>query len=319
MQRKADTVDTFSLHRVCMNGTLCQTFIVPMIREIIKKGSYMKYKHKIAVFGAILMLAAMNTSCTHEKHLPDSVSDTQTSATVSELVSAMEEPDYTITTTQQEWNDQIYTIYKMKTDTYEEILEPPLSERILEIPVPAFLNEEQQLLYLRAYSIYPTFSGYPENIDDSYPRKDGEPFDDWSLYSYKTPEDTIPMYYYAAQGRYEKWDDFISMGTSIFTSEYFNSLSKYFWNNDGHTYIPDFAKGYAWGYIPHLSPDTYELISMSDNEIHFEVIGHYYNTNHPEDEDPDSIVIETRSFPITMILTEKGWRFSEFHMAGCDI
>ena len=273
----------------------------------------MKDKRQFAVLGAILILAAMNTSCTPEKHLPDSVSDTQTSDTVSKLVSAMEEPDYTITTTQQEWNDQIYTIYKIKTDTYEEILEPPLSERILEIPVPDFLTEEQQLLYLRAYSIYPVFAGAPFLIDDRYPSKDGEPFDSCLNYPYNPSEDNDVRSYYAVQGRYKKWDDFISMGTSIFTSEYFNHLSDHYLNINGQTYFPNAEKGNGQGYFPYLSPDTNELISMTDNEIHFEITSYLYNTNDPEEEDPDSIVIKPISFPITMILTDKGWRFSEFH------
>ena len=275
----------------------------------------MKKQSKFSVLIAIL-LSIITTSCNSQNQPLDSIQELQTSDTVSELVSAMEEPDYTITTTQQEWNDQIYTIYKMKTDTYEEILEPPLSETDIDRPVPDFLDEEQQLLYLRACSVYPTFSGYPFKIDDTYPRKDGKTFDHWANHVYYPPENSDFMYYYAAQGRYEKWDDFVGMGTSIFTSVYFNQRSSCFLNMNGYTYIPDAEKGCGWGYLS--DTDTFTLISKSDTEIHFELIGHYYDAHAAQDEDSDFIITRTRNFPIIMVLTDEGWRFSEFHMAAWD-
>lgn len=202
----------------------------------------------------------------------------------------------------------------MKTDFYEETLEPPLTEWECKMPVPDFLNEEQQLLYRRAYSIYPTFVGAPEHID-FYPRKDGEPFDSWFLYSYKTSEGTVPAYYYAAQGRYAKWDDFVSMGTSIFTVEYFNSLSSWFLNIDGNIYLPDVAMGSAWGQRLDSPPDTFRLISKSDTEIHFEFTCYFYYCGHPEDYNLDDIEPIKKVMPFTMVLTDNGWRFSEFHRA----
>lgn len=190
-------------------------------------------------------------------------------------------------------------------------IEPPLSEADLAMAVPDFLTEEQQLLYRRARSVFPAFSGYPFQIDEYPP--DGYEGDYRALLGemIETKDEIGPLYYYAATGRYKRWDDFISMGTSIFTQDYFAWLSDSFLNINGYTYIPDTAKGGHWGYLPILSPDTFNLISKTDTEIRFEVVGHYFDTWNIDTANPDSVT--TESFPITMVLTSDGWRFSEFN------
>ena len=48
----------------------------------------------------------------------------------------------------------------------EEFTEPPLTERELTMAVPEFLDEEQQMLYRRAYNVYSHICGTsPANID----------------------------------------------------------------------------------------------------------------------------------------------------------
>ena len=50
------------------------------------------------------------------------------------------------------------------------------------------------------------------------------------------------------------------------------------------------------------------LVSRSDTEICFDVIGHYAQDD----------AEETRSFPITLTLTDNDWRFSQYADAGLD-
>lgn len=191
--------------------------------------------------------------------------------------------------------------------------EPPLSEAIMTIlAVPDFLDENQQLLYRRARSVFIAFNGYPEMIEE-YPCENvlEIPYEDKSVY---IPSGDHEAHYIRACGRYQKWEDFHGMGVSIFTEEYFTRLSRHFLNIDGNTYYPDAAKGGAFGYMPELTPDTFELVSKTDSEIEFNVIGHYYSTWNPETANPSTIT--TQSFPIRMELTDSGWRFSLFNYPG---
>ena len=193
--------------------------------------------------------------------------------------------------------------------------EPPLSEAIMTLlAVPDFLDEDQQLLYRRARSIFVVFNGYPEIVEE-YPCENvlGIPYEERSVY---IPSGDYQEHYIRACGRYQKWDDFYAMGVSIFTEEYFARLSRNFLNIDGNTYFLDAAKGGAFGYMPELTPDTFELVSKTDSEIEFNVVGHYYSTWNPETADPSTIT--TQSFPIRMDLTDKGWRFSLFSSPGCS-
>ena len=191
--------------------------------------------------------------------------------------------------------------------------EPPLSEAIMTLlAVPDFLDEDQQLLYRRARSIFVAFNGYPEMVEE-YPCENvlGIPYEERSVY---IPSGDYQEHYIRACGRYQKWDDFYAMGVSIFTDDYFTRLSRNFLNIDGNTYFLDAAKGGAFGYMPELTPDTFELVSKTDSEIEFNVIGHYYLTWNPETADPSTIT--TQSFPIKMELTDNGWRFSLFNSPG---
>ena len=52
---------------------------------------------------------------------------------------------------------------------------------------------------------------------------------------------------------------------------------------------------------------------MTDDEIVFNVIGHYKGSN----VNPD-FTLEEESFTVRMVLTENGWRFAKFADAGLD-
>lgn len=178
-------------------------------------------------------------------------------------------------------------------------LEPPLSEEDWEIPLPDFLDEEQQALYLRAREVFPALSGDTTNIDRLFGGEEsGESFEqDGSRYLIST-------------GRYRQWADFMEMMRSIFTEEYIGELTgagtdfPVFFERDGLLCYLDAARGSLPGY---QGPDAYELTGASADEISFNLIGHYEPLGGGE--------IDTESYPIRMVLTEEGWRFSEFHIA----
>ena len=99
------------------------------------------------------------------------------------------------------------------------------------------------------------------------------------------------------------------------TDAYYERLNDSGWGIPSFIQINDYlyhisaSKGGAFGYDPNESPDTYVLVSRTDTEICFDVIGHYAQDD----------TEETHSFPITLTRTESGWRFSQFADAGLDV
>ncbi len=194
--------------------------------------------------------------------------------------------------------------------------EPPLNKQSLMISVPDFLDAEQQLLYRRAHCVYSHLFGadtgevniwqegdvYPEGLNDV---------------EYKGNLFT------KACGRYAAWEDFDALVHAVFTDEYWHELNveqniEYgyedgtFVNIDGHMHFVWQSRGaYYYNYDV---PDEFELISKGENEIAFTLIGHY-KSPWPGEDGPDGYTIE---FPIRMVRTQNGWRFSEFHSAWAD-
>ena len=183
--------------------------------------------------------------------------------------------------------------------------EPPLDERAKNVAVPKFLTREQQALYRRANMLYRTmFGGDTHAIDD-----------------YQYNNDTVElngMIYQISNGRYAEWTVFDAVIHSLFTDQFW--VSKNSWGDGTETYINldgklafiSAARGGGY-YYRHDVPDTFELISMSEEEIVFNLIGHYEVFPH-NDED----IFFTAAFPIRMVRTEDGWRFDEFHDALAD-
>ena len=185
-----------------------------------------------------------------------------------------------------------------------------------------FLTEEQIELYNKASEIYPLFSGMPDAIDYLHLSLQGRPWDEKNNYvvNYKRSDDIAETYrindllYVFCKGEYQTIDAFHELCLSVFTDTYYKKL------NDSGFGVPSFiqindslyhistSKGGVFGYDPIESPDTYVLVSRSDTEICFDVIGHYAQDD----------AEETRSFPITLTRTESGWRFSQFADAGLD-
>ena len=181
-----------------------------------------------------------------------------------------------------------------------------------------FLSSEQIDLYMKAQEIYPLFVGCPDGINtlhltlNSADTQNVRHFLDNSDYP-QNSHNLNGLTYHMCIGEYQKLSDFKKLCLSVFTLDYFEQLNdtgrgiSTFVEIDQHLYYAFTSKGSAFGYNPLEYPDKYELIKCSDNEILFNIIGHYKSSN----VDP-VYTVETRSFPISMVLTENGWRFNTY-------
>lgn len=212
-------------------------------------------------------------------------------------------------------------------------MEPPLLAFLNDQPVPEFLDVEQRELFLHAYSAANFLMGCSTSSVDNFPNWDGSELDAETRNSYELVE--VPgalsegWRYDTAVGRYARWDDFKAMMDGLFTAEYQEKelLNSTAWD-DGVTVYPVFTstedgrlcyleadRGSDIEYDYCDTPDSYELVSQSEDEIVFNLVGHYAHLGYdpathmpvPQDE-------YTRSYPIRMELTGAGWRFSEFHL-----
>ncbi|MPM21516.1 hypothetical protein SDC9_67960 [bioreactor metagenome] len=155
---------------------------------------------------------------------------------------------------------------------------------------------------------------------ESFPLPDGSYVSHTGSGSYKKVE--LGGYeYYVSEGRYKNWDDFEAVILSVFTKEYFEALNgqgpEIFVEKDGALCYLDAAMGSD---PAHYGEDTFELISKSDNEIKFNVIGRYhgyipgvYTAREKDVKEGDDF---TASYPLTLVKTADGWRFSEFSRAN---
>lgn len=190
-----------------------------------------------------------------------------------------------------------------------------------------FLTEEQIQLYNKASVIYPLFNGMPDDIDYLHLSLQGKSWDEKNNYvvNYKLSGDMVETYringlfYVFCKGEYQTIDAFRELCLSVFTDAYYKELNDGGWEVPAFIQINDYlyhivaSKGGVFGYKPKEFPDTYTLISRSDTEIRFNVIGHYI---YPDGE--QGYTEETRSFPISLTLADNGWRFSQFAYAGLD-
>ena len=177
--------------------------------------------------------------------------------------------------------------------------EASLTEMDGDTSLPDFLDENQQQLYLRAKMIFPVFSGDSTNIDRLF---DGS--QDWESVEINGER------YLISNGCYRQWEDFMAMMRSLFTEEYIAELAgtgssaPSFLEYDGRLCYREMARGSVPGY---QEPDGYKLTRKTDEEIAFDLIGHYIPLGGGE--------AYTESYPIRMVLTEDGWRFAEFLLA----
>jgi len=198
--------------------------------------------------------------------------------------------------------------------------EPPLSKEDMEIAVPDFLTEDQQMLYRRAHNLYEHLIGdsieYSETlVMETFPTEE---------YKQVTINNTV---YTIAQGRYANWADFEAVGNSIFTKDCWKKINM---TSDGLALRTEYegklcfldtsiGGGY---YFCENVPDAFRLDKQEENEITFTLIGHYRYFDEMTDEDRQQLDAQgynyTLEFPIKMVLTDNGWRFDEFHSSLRD-
>ena len=171
-----------------------------------------------------------------------------------------------------------------------------------EMPVPDFLTREQQAVYRQASTAYKQFVYINDGFGSEQTGESDFEIDD--------------IQYYKCNGYITSWKDFESAMLSVFTPEYFDELNKMasytdesgelhertiFAEKDGDLYFSGGARG---GNILFVPPETFKAIYKTDDEIQFEVIGTYSEDG-----------ADKERFPITMVKTDNGWRFSQFNIA----
>lgn len=204
-------------------------------------------------------------------------------------------------------------------------VEPPLLDWMENQPVPDFLDEDQQQLFLRAYSAAAFLMGCGTGVIEEYPLPDGSLPDrsgpDWAQYV-----EYDGWSYLISVGRFRQWDDFQAMLDGLFTPEYQEellhsemgdgeSLPLFRATEDGLLCYLDTGRGSDLEYGWCDTPDSYELVSRTEDEIVFHLIGHYAVLDYDGETDMPVPVDEYNiAYPIRMERTENGWRVAEFHL-----
>lgn len=193
--------------------------------------------------------------------------------------------------------------------------EPPLDYGHLGFYVqaaPDFLDAGQQDLYLRACAMAPPLFLNAEHIESFYPPLEGGAPQKGAGREKYVPEDaSLAVYGYSySRGRYQSWAHFSAVMEDIFTEECFDALNTQhgyplFMEGEGGRLA--FAEGARGANINHTGlPDEFNLISMTENEISFEVIGHY------QPPDGGASYEEAAARPIKLVRTGEGWRVAQF-------
>ncbi|MDE7170820.1 MAG: hypothetical protein K2O11_02950, partial [Oscillospiraceae bacterium] len=192
------------------------------------------------------------------------------------------------------------------------------------LPIPDFLDEEQQLLYRQAYVLYSRLFGFTNDNADF-----------WS----EAGDNLLPpaeevrrggLTYTAARGLYGLWDDFERAVLSVFTRESWDAKNTFddngtaaYINVDGRMYY--FIFGRSGGNYNGNFPETFRLVERTDNTISFIMTAYYSNAYPLEGEtyaDVDARMAAgweySIDFPMRMVKTADGWRFDEFHRAETD-
>ena len=176
--------------------------------------------------------------------------------------------------------------------------------------VPDFLTEEQQTLYRKAYTAYKQFALYTDGFGSTE-------------YNPVTVEE-YDNSFCVGNGSITTWKDYETAMLGLFTPDYLEELNltvteledgttlryAHFADYQGQLAFSDGARGSNNAYIP---PDTFELISQTEDEIQFYVIGTY----HAEEENEEGMLVWTdettqKKYEIVLTHTENGWRFSQF-------
>jgi len=209
------------------------------------------------------------------------------------LISIEEIPSAESAYTELRWNGTDYIIF--------EDCEPPIPKEIFDGSAPDFLTEEQRNLYKRAYTLYSALFGYNTSAVHEFP-----------------------------DNRYDKWDDFSKAVHSVFTEEFFESKNTYgnglkrYSEAGGLLSSANIGKVPVDNYAPAFT-DDFVLISSTDDEVEFAVIGHFlhmepynYETEHSHQERLQNSYDYSAVFTVRMIRTEDGWLIDDFGIPCID-
>lgn len=197
-------------------------------------------------------------------------------------------------------------------------LEPPLSERDLQVPAPDFLPEDLQLLYRRAYKMMIIRIGtYAIDVTDYFPCDTP----DTSLTYWD--QLTLDGHSYApALNHFQSWDLFYNTLDSIFTKEFLETdyLSSgetvFFRPVEGRLYYLPTERGTSAGYDQDTTKMEFVLLDESPDQIDIQVTATYAvdETGSQAFRQAwlDGLVSNTKNYTITMQQTAEGWRFSRF-------
>ena len=198
----------------------------------------------------------------------------------------------------------------------------PLDDYALSAPVPDFLDEEQQLLYRRAYALY--YSLFPCSNDSAHflPAQ-GIP----------EPAEGVERYgitYAPEYGRFNRWDDFERAVLSVFTRDAWDAKNgphatggaPVYIGVDNRTYYISYGRG--GGDYNGSFPETFRLVERTEDAVEFVMTGYYTNwAELPGETFEEHLARQEQweysiDFPMRLVKTEDGWRFDQFYLAVTD-
>ena len=206
--------------------------------------------------------------------------------------------------------------------------EPPLDAADLARPAPDFLTQEQQQLYRRACNFYVhLFGGNTAEVEYSEHLEPGTAIPDPGQRESVTLEDYT---YLISYGRYADYELFDAVRRSLFTDSFWASRNiltgelPLFTQHEGKLCYVDAARGSGY-YRNEAFPDTFALVSQSEDEIVFTVTGYYLEIWPPQgtsSEEWDAYRQEnygyTLDFTLKLVNTPEGWRFDQFAETTAD-
>ena len=198
--------------------------------------------------------------------------------------------------------------------------EPYLSSQDLQVPVPDFLTDEQNLLYLRAYKMMLIRIG-------TYAIDDTQYFPCDNPDTTRTYTDTISVdgyEYTPALNHYRQWDSFYSTLRGIFTEGFLDSdyLSfdgvTYFRPIEGNMYYISTERGFDPGYNQDSTSMDFTLQEETPDKIVIQVTATYAidesSSQAFRQAVLDGLISNTKNYSITLVRSDDGWRFSQFNV-----
>ncbi len=235
-----------------------------------------------------------------------------------------------------EINKELYTIkandpLTRVVESKPAYTEPPLTEEELAMKVPEFLDEDQQALFRKATNVYAHLWGsyadlieYEEALEQKIDKT-----------KYARVRDENGRVYTISRGLYKDWDNFTTLVHSVFTEEAFakQNSNLYFVEHNGKLAFDNNVGRKNYKYNPYFE-EEFELVSKTDSEVIFSITAYYsswsalspkelaknmkYESMEQREERLKAGWEWTESYTVSMVKTEDGWRFAEFHDAEID-